>query len=62
MHLDEASRAIIIVEHKLHALMKIVKRVIVLHQGEKIAEGSPQEIANNKKVIEVYMGTGIEYA
>lgn len=62
MHLDEASRAIIIVEHKLHALMKIVKRVIVLHQGEKIAEGSPQEIANNKKVIEVYIGTGIEYA
>ncbi len=62
MHLDEASRAIIIVEHKLHALMKIVKRVIVLHRGEKIAEGSPQEIAKNKKVIEVYMGTGIEYA
>lgn len=59
MHLDESSRAILIVEHKLYALMKIVKRVIVLHQGEKIAEGKPEEIAKNKKVIEVYMGKGI---
>jgi branched-chain amino acid transport system ATP-binding protein len=54
MHLD--GHTMIIVEHKLHALMKLVKRVIVLHYGEKIAEGSPKEIAANKKVIEVYMG------
>jgi len=39
--------------------MKIVKRVIVLHQGEKIAEGTPEEIAKNQKVIEVYMGKAI---
>jgi len=54
MHLD--GHTIVIVEHKLHALMKLAKRVIVLHYGEKIAEGAPDEIANNKKVIEVYMG------
>lgn len=59
MHLDEPSRAVLIVEHKLYALMKIVERVIVLHQGEKIAEGRPEEIAKNEKVIEVYMGKGI---
>lgn len=59
MHLDEPTRGILIVEHKLHALMKIVKRVIVLHQGEKIAEGKPEEIAKNQKVIEVYMGKAI---
>jgi branched-chain amino acid transport system ATP-binding protein len=59
MHLDEPARGILIVEHKLHALMKIVKRVIVLHQGEKIAEGTPEEIAKNQKVIEVYMGKAI---
>jgi branched-chain amino acid transport system ATP-binding protein len=59
MHLDEPTRGILIVEHKLHALMKIVKRVIVLHQGEKIAEGTPEEIAKNQKVIEVYMGKAI---
>lgn len=62
MHLDEPSRGVIIVEHKLHALMKIVKRVIVLHQGEKIAEGKPEEIAKNEMVIEVYMGKGTQYA
>jgi branched-chain amino acid transport system ATP-binding protein len=56
MHLDEPSRGIVIVEHKLYALMQIVQRVIVLHQGEKIAEGKPEEIAKNKRVIEVYMG------
>jgi len=54
MHLD--GRTVIIVEHKLHALMKLAKKVIVLHYGEKIAEGTPEEIAKNKKVIEVYMG------
>jgi len=59
MHLDEPSRATIIVEHKLYALMKIVRRVIVIHQGAKIAEGTPEEIAKNERVIEVYMGKGI---
>jgi len=56
IHLDHPTRGIVIVEHKLYALMKIVKRVVVLHQGEKIAEGKPEEIAKDKKVIEVYMG------
>lgn len=57
LHLDGYN--MIIVEHKLYALMKLVKRVIVLHYGQKIAEGSPKEIASNKKVIEVYMGKGV---
>jgi len=56
IHLDHPSRGILIVEHKLYALMKIVKRVVVLHEGQKIAEGKPEEIAENKRVIEVYMG------
>ena len=54
IHLD--GHTMVIVEHKLHALMKLAKRVMVLHYGEKIAEGSPEEIGRNKKVIEVYMG------
>jgi branched-chain amino acid transport system ATP-binding protein len=56
IHLDHPTRGIVMVEHKLYALMKIVNRVIVLHEGQKIAEGKPEEIAKNKKVIEVYMG------
>lgn len=62
MHLDEPSRGIVIVEHKLYALMQIVTRVIVIHQGAKIAEGTPEMISKNPKVIEVYMGKGLQDA
>ncbi|MEM3725903.1 MAG: ABC transporter ATP-binding protein [Candidatus Bathyarchaeia archaeon] len=54
MHLD--GHTMVIVEHKLHALMKLVKRILVMHYGELIAEGTPEEIAKNQKVIEVYLG------
>ncbi len=47
---------IIIVEHKLRELMKLVKRVIVLYYGEKIADGKPEEISNNEKVLRAYLG------
>ncbi|MDI6846736.1 MAG: ABC transporter ATP-binding protein [Candidatus Bathyarchaeia archaeon] len=57
MHLD--GHTMVIVEHKLHALMKLVKRVLVMHYAEVIAEGTPEEIASNKKVIEVYLGKAI---
>ena len=48
--------AMLIVEHKLSELMKIVDRVVVLNYGELIAEGTPSEIVNNPKVIEIYIG------
>lgn len=48
--------AMLIVEHKLSELMKIVDRVIVLNYGELIAKGSPEEIVRNPKVIEIYVG------
>jgi branched-chain amino acid transport system ATP-binding protein len=48
--------AMLIVEHKLAELMRIVDKVIVLNYGMLIAEGPPSEIANDPNVIEIYVG------
>ena len=48
--------AMLIVEHKLSELMRIVDRVIVINFGEMIAMGTPQEIIADKTVIEAYIG------
>ncbi len=47
---------IFMIEHVMKAIMSVCDRIMVLHHGEKIAEGTPQEIATSKKVIEVYLG------
>ncbi|MDR0491623.1 MAG: ABC transporter ATP-binding protein [Oscillospiraceae bacterium] len=47
---------IIMIEHVMKAIMNICERIAVLHHGEKIAFGTPEEISSNSDVIEVYLG------
>jgi branched-chain amino acid transport system ATP-binding protein len=53
---DELGITIIWVEHIMGVLMRVVDRVMVLNNGEKMVEGLPHEITKNSQVIEVYLG------
>jgi branched-chain amino acid transport system ATP-binding protein len=47
---------IFMIEHVMKAIMSVCDRIMVLHHGEKIADGTPKEVATSKKVVEVYLG------
>jgi branched-chain amino acid transport system ATP-binding protein len=56
---DSMKITIFMVEHVLTAIMKTCSRVIVLNYGQKLAEGSPQEVANDPRVVEAYLGGAV---
>ena len=55
-----AGRTVLLVEHKMKVVMKVSDRITVLHQGQVLAEGSPEEIRRSERVQQTYLGAGTE--
>jgi len=54
--INEQGKTIILIEHDINSVMDFAKHIIVLDYGKKIAEGSPNEIRENKEVLKAYLG------
>lgn len=55
--INESGVTILLIEHIMRAVVSLCEEVIVLHHGEKIAEGTPEQVMNDPYVMEVYLGT-----
>ncbi|PPR70744.1 MAG: hypothetical protein CFH03_02398, partial [Alphaproteobacteria bacterium MarineAlpha3_Bin2] len=56
MTLNEHGLAVIMIEHIMRAVMRFSQRIVVLDAGQKIAEGTPDEVVQNPDVERAYLG------
>jgi branched-chain amino acid transport system ATP-binding protein len=54
---DKHDLTILVIEHVMSALMTLCERIVVLHHGEKIAEGPPEAVVRDPRVLDAYLGT-----
>jgi branched-chain amino acid transport system ATP-binding protein len=58
---NEEKLTLIVIEHIIEAVMQLSNKVVVMAQGEKIAEDHPSKIVEDEKVIEVYLGREVKF-
>lgn len=54
--INDQGTTILLIEHVMRAVTNLCKKVVVMHHGEKITEGTPEEVMNDPYVIEIYLG------
>ena len=54
--INDQGTTILLIEHVIRAVTNLCKKVVVMHHGEKITEGTPEEVMNDPYVIEIYLG------
>lgn len=60
--LNDQGMTVLIVEHNMHLIMRLSHRIVVMAQGQVIAEGIPEEIRKNPAVLDAYLGGAVEEA